>query len=84
MKYSVRKESKYSVWDFLVNNSIYFAIIVLVIITQIHRSAFLGALPLNLLNRTAAYVIMTLGMGFIMQIGGADLSAGRIMGFMSI
>lgn len=84
MKLMNRKSGEKSVADFLIFNSIFFFVAVLVIIAEIRRPQFLLAIPMNLLNRTAAYVFMALGMGFVMQLGGVDLSAGRMMGFLSL
>lgn len=70
--------------DFFINNSIFFFIAIVVIITGIHRLEFFAAAPLDVLKRTAAYVPMALGMGFVMMLGGVDLSAGRVMGLASL
>ncbi|MBE6948595.1 MAG: beta-methylgalactoside transporter [Ruminococcaceae bacterium] len=79
-----KKLSFKSIYDFLINYSIFIGIVVLVIYTWINNPLFLKNAPLDLLKRTAAYVVMALGMGCIMLIGGVDLSAGRIMGLTSL
>jgi hypothetical protein len=49
--------------DFFINNALYLMIIILVVYCAIRYPLFLKNAPVDLLKRTAAYVIMALGVG---------------------
>ncbi len=79
-----KRSTAKKVLDFVINNALYFMIVALVIVVSVKRPDFLKTAPLDLLKRTAAYVIMALGVGGIIVLTGTDLSAGRIMGLTSL
>lgn len=79
-----KRSSAKKVVDFVIGNALYFMIAILVIVVAVQYPLFLKNAPLDLLRRTAAYVIMALGVGGIIVLTGTDLSAGRIMGFTSL
>lgn len=70
--------------DFFINNALYLMIIILVVYCAIRYPLFLKNAPVDLLKRTAAYVIMALGVGGLIVLTGTDLSAGRCMGLTAI
>ncbi|MBE6948596.1 MAG: beta-methylgalactoside transporter [Ruminococcaceae bacterium] len=79
-----KRSTPKKILDFVINNALYFMIAILVIVVAIQYPLFLKNAPLDLLKRTAAYVIMALGVGGIIVLTGTDLSAGRIMGLTSL
>lgn len=70
--------------DFLINNALYIMIVILVVVVAVQNPLFLKNAPVDLLKRTAAYVMMALGVAGLIVLTGTDLSAGRIMGFTSL
>lgn len=79
-----KRSTAKKVFDFVINNALYFMIAALVIVVAVQYPLFIKNAPLDLLKRTAAYVIMALGVGGIVVLTGTDLSAGRIMGLTSL
>lgn len=67
--------------NFFVNNAMYIILIILVIYVTIQKPTFLSVKSLiDLVKRSAASLIMALGVGGIIVLTGTDLSAGRICG----
>ena len=71
-------------YDLILNNVVVVFTLLLVIWCHWHYPQFRKNAPVDILKRTAAYLIMPLGVGGVMLLGGTDLSAGRIMGFTAI
>ncbi len=67
--------------EFMINNSLYFLILIAVIYIQIQKPAFLQpASIINIISLSAANLPIALGIAGCIIIGGTDLSAGRIVG----
>jgi len=83
------RRDKLILWgDFLIRNSIYIIIILMVIYVQIYSiqrgfaNTFLSFRSIiDILMRAASALFLALGVGGIIVLTGTDLSAGRIMGF---
>lgn len=70
--------------DAIINNALYIMIAILVVYCTFKYRLFIKNAPVDLLKRTAAYIIMALGVGGIIVLTGTDLSAGRVMGLTAI
>lgn len=70
--------------DAIINNALYIMIAILVVYCTFKYPLFIKNAPVDLLKRTAAYIIMALGVGGIIVLTGTDLSAGRVMGLTAI
>ena len=69
-----------AVGDFILRNALYIMIILLVVFVAIQKPQFLLSAPLDIVKKSAAYLIMALGVGGIIVLTGTDLSAGRTLG----
>lgn len=71
-------------WKFIgnsaLNSALYIILVILVIYVAIVKPDFLKAAPVDILKRSAAGIVMALGVGGIIVLTGTDLSAGRILG----
>lgn len=69
---------------FLVNNALYIILIALVIYVTIQKPEFISTRSfVDIIKRSAASLIMALGVGGIIVLTGTDLSAGRNLGLMA-
>lgn len=80
-----KKEKITFVKEKLIDNALYIIIFLFVIGVSIYNSKFISkASIINIVNQSAPRLIMALGVGGIIVLTGTDLSAGRIMAFVSI
>ena len=77
--------SKKSFGEFLTNNAILLAMLVLVIVICILQPRFMQIrVALDILTQSSTKLIMALGICFTLLIAGTDLSAGRMVGLASV
>ena len=77
--------SRRSFGEFLTNNAILLAMLVLVIVICILQPRFMQIrVALDILTQSSTKLIMALGICFTLLIAGTDLSAGRMVGLASV
>ncbi len=77
--------SSKAIRNFLVNNAIIFALLVMVVIIAIVEPRFIQIRVLkDILAQSSTKLIIALGISFTLLIGGTDLSAGRMVGLAAV
>ncbi|GKX68246.1 galactose/methyl galactoside ABC transporter permease MglC [Inconstantimicrobium mannanitabidum] len=77
--------NKQKVQKFLKQNAIFIVLVVLILAIGVKDSSFLSLdVFKNILIQSSTRVIIALGAAFIILTGGADLSAGRMVGFSAV
>ena len=77
--------SKKSFGEFLTNNAILLAMLVLVVVICILQPRFMQIrVALDILTQSSTKLIMALGICFTLLIAGTDLSAGRMVGLAAV
>lgn len=80
-----KSNNKQKVNGFLRQNAIFIVLIVLILAIGVKDSSFLSLdVFKNILIQSSTRVIIALGAAFIILTGGADLSAGRMVGFSAV
>ncbi|MDK2805906.1 galactose/methyl galactoside ABC transporter permease MglC [Thermoanaerobacterium sp. CMT5567-10] len=71
--------------DYLSQYAIYFVLLLLIVVIAIKNPAFISLRVLrDILSQSSTRIIVALGASFAILIGGADLSAGRMVGFAAV
>ena len=84
-KPTVDELSKVSFGEFLTNNAILLAMLVLVVVICILQPRFMQIrVALDILTQSSTKLIMALGICFTLLIAGTDLSAGRMVGLAAV
>ncbi len=81
----VNELNKVSFGEFLTNNAILLAMLVLVVVICILQPRFMQIrVALDILTQSSTKLIMALGICFTLLIAGTDLSAGRMVGLAAV
>ena len=81
----VNELNKQTFGEFLTNNAILLAMLVLVIVICILQPRFMQIrVALDILTQSSTKLIMALGICFTLLIAGTDLSAGRMVGLAAV
>ena len=81
----VNELNKQSFTEFLTNNAILLAMLVLVVVICILQPRFMQIrVALDILTQSSTKLIMALGICFALLIAGTDLSAGRMVGLSAV
>lgn len=82
---AVNELNKTSFGEFLTNNAILLAMLVLVVVICILQPRFMQIrVALDILTQSSTKLIMALGICFTLLIAGTDLSAGRMVGLAAV
>lgn len=70
--------------QFLINNALYFILIILIVYTAINKPEFISfSSIIDIIKRTSYSLFMALGVGGAIVLTGTDLSAGRTQGLVA-